>query len=137
MICLTVTKNEEGDGIQQIDVKEILYMQSDNQLSLSVHTENAQYVTVGSLRFWESAFQKAGLNFIRLDRGVLANLDKIKVVDKDFKLAYFDTNIKKETKNCTMSSSGYKSFRERNTTIPAVNSSGSKLLKGLSWQTSP
>lgn len=77
------------------------------------------------------------MNFMRLDRGVLANVDKIKAVDKDFKLAYFDTNIDKYTKSCTMSSSGYKSFREINPTIPVVNNSGSKLFKGLPWQTSP
>jgi DNA-binding LytR/AlgR family response regulator len=137
MIYLTVTENEEGKGIQQIKVEDILYMQFDNRLSIAVHTEEKQYVAVGPLRFWEAAFEKAGLNFMRVDRGVLANVDKIKVVDKEFKLAYFDENIEKETKSCTMSSSGYRSFREGNPAIPTVNSNGIKLFKGLSWPTSP
>jgi DNA-binding LytR/AlgR family response regulator len=137
MFFLTVTDNEEGEGLKQIKVEDILYMQFDNRLSIAVHTENNHYIAVGPLRFWESAFEKAGLNFMRVDRGVLANVDKIKVVDKDFKLAYFDTNIEKEIKSCTMSSSGYKSFRDGNPAIPTVNSNGTKLFKGLSWPTSP
>lgn len=137
MIFLTVTDNEEGEGIKQIRVEDILYMQFDNRLSIAVHTEKNHYIAVGPLRFWESAFEKAGLNFMRVDRGVLANVDKIKVVDKDFKLAYFDMNIEKQTKRCTMSSAGYKSFREGNSTIPTVDNSGMKMFKGLSWPTSP
>lgn len=137
MIFLTVTDNEEGEGIKQIKVEDILYMQFDSRLSIAVHTEQKQYIAVGPLRFWEAAFEKASLNFMRVDRGVLANVDKIIIVDKDFKLAYFDSITEKETKRCTMSSAGYKTFRERNSTIPIVNNSGSKLFKGLSWPTSP
>lgn len=137
MICITVTEKEEGDGIQQINVEEILYMQFDNRLSIAVHTEEKQYVAVGPLRFWEAAFEKAGLNFMRVDRGILANVEKIKVVDNYFKLAYFDTKIDKQTKSCTMSSAGYNCFRKGNSNIPAVNNAGTKLFKGLSWPTSP
>lgn len=137
MIYLTVTENEEGKGIQQIKVEDILYMQFDNRLSIAVHTQKNHYVAVGPLRFWEAAFEKAGLNFMRVDRGVLANVDKIKVVDKEFKLAYFDTNIEKGAKSCTMSSSGYKTFREVNPAIPIVSNNVAKLFKGLSWPTSP
>lgn len=137
MIYLTVTENEDGDGMQQISIEDILYMQFDNKMSISVHTELGHYVAVGPLRFWESAFEKAGLNFMRLDRGVLANIEKIRAVDADFKLAYFNLVIERETKRCTMSSSGYKSFRERNSSIPVINNSGPKFFKGLSWPTSP
>ncbi|MEK8215467.1 LytTR family DNA-binding domain-containing protein [Paenibacillus sp. FSL L8-0463] len=137
MVFITVTDNEDGDGIQQIKVEDILYIQFDNRVSIAVHTETSQYVTVGPLRFWESAFQKAGLNFMRIDRGVLANLDKIQAVDIDFKLAYFDTLIEKNTKRCTMSSSGYKSLKEVKASIQRVNGTGTKLFKGLSWPTSP
>ncbi|MEK3673488.1 LytTR family DNA-binding domain-containing protein [Paenibacillus sp. FSL R10-2771] len=137
MIYLTVTENEEGNGIQQIKVEDILYMQFDNRLSIAVHTEDNQYIAVGPLRFWESAFEKAGLNFLRVDRGVLANVDKIKSIDQDYKLAYFDTIAEKQTKSCTMSSVGYKTFRAGNSSIPEVKRTGSKLFKGLSWPTSP
>lgn len=137
MIFLTVTENENGDGLQQIKVEDILYMQFDNKMSSAVHTELGQYVAVGYLRYWESAFEKAGLNFMRLDRGVLANMDKVKALDADFKLAYFNSIIEKDTKRCTMSSSGYKSFREGNSHIPIINDSGPKFFKGLSWPTSP
>lgn len=137
MIYLTVTENEEGDGLQQIKIEDVLYMQFDNRLTISVHTDTAQFYTVGPLRFWEAAFDKVGLNFLRLDRGVLANMEKIRVVDIDFKLAYFNDCIEKETKRCTMSSTGYKAFREINTNIPTVSNGGSKLFKGLSWPTSP
>lgn len=137
MIFLTVTENENGDGMQQISVEDILYMQFDNKMSISVHTELGQYVAVGYLRYWESAFEKAGLNFMRLDRGVLANLDKVKAVDADFKLAYFGYIVERETKRCTMSNSGYKSFREGHSSVPVINNSGPKFFKGLSWPTSP
>lgn len=137
MFFLTVTENENGDGMQQIGVEDILYMQFDNKMSISVHTKLGHYVAVGPLRFWEAAFDKAGLKFMRLDRGVLANLEKIKAIDADFKLAYFDLVVERETQRCTMSSSGYKLFRERNSSIPVVNDSGPKFFKGLSWPTSP
>jgi DNA-binding LytR/AlgR family response regulator len=137
MIYITVTENEEGSGIQQMHVDDILYMQFDNRLLISVQTEEAKYFTVGNLRFWESAFEKAGLNFMRVDRGVLANVDKIIVVNKDFKLAYFDANIDKVTIKCTMSNSGYNSFRTGNPTVPVMSSNGTKMFKGLSWPTSP
>ncbi|MBW4083564.1 LytTR family DNA-binding domain-containing protein [Paenibacillus sp. S150] len=120
MIYVTVTESEDGSGIQQIPVDEILYMQFDNRLFISVQTEDAQYVTTGALRYWESAFEKAGLNFLRLDRGVLANLDNIQAVDSVFKIAYFGVGKKK----CTMSSSGFKELNK-------------KMVKGSSWQTSP
>jgi DNA-binding LytR/AlgR family response regulator len=112
MIYLTVTEDEHGAGIQQIPVEDILYMQFDNRLLISVQTDTAQYFTVGNLRFWEAAFEKAGLNFLRLDRGVLANLDKIKMVDSTYKLAYFGSGIA-NSKRCTMSTSGYKAIREK------------------------
>lgn len=137
MILITVTKNEEGDGIQQLDVDDILFMQFDNRSSIVVHTKSSQYIAVGPLRFWESAFEKAGLNFIRVDRGVLANVNKVKSIDKYFKLAFFDMAIDGETKSCTMSSAGYKLFRENNSSVPEVNDNGSKFFKGLSWPTSP
>lgn len=120
MIYVTVTEDEDGAGIQQIPVDEILYMQFDNRLFISVQTEDAQYVTTGALRYWESAFEKAGLNFMRLDRGVLANLNKIQAVDSVFKIAYFGDGKKK----CTMSSSGFKDLNNI-------------MVKGSSWQTSP
>jgi DNA-binding LytR/AlgR family response regulator len=112
MIYLTVTEDQNGVGIQQLPVEDILYMQFDNRLLISVQTEAAQYFTVGNLRFWEAAFEKAGLNFLRLDRGVLANLDKIKMVDSTYKLAYFGSTIT-NSKHCTMSTSGYKAIHER------------------------
>ncbi|QUL57607.1 LytTR family transcriptional regulator DNA-binding domain-containing protein [Paenibacillus tritici] len=137
MILITVTESEEGDGIQQLNVDDILFMQFDNRLSIAVHTEGKQYVAVGPLRFWEAAFEKAGLNFMRVDRGVLANVDKITSIDEDFKLAYFDMNINREKKSCTMSSAGYKLFQEKNSSVPEVNNKGLKLFRGLSWPTSP
>lgn len=109
MIYLTVTKDQHGAGIQQIPVEDILYMQFDNRLLISVQTEAAQYFTVGNLRFWEAAFEKAGLNFLRLDRGVLVNLDKVQMVDSTYKIAYFGTHT--NSKRCTMSTSGYKAIR--------------------------
>lgn len=130
MIYLTVTEDEQGTGIKQIPVEDILYMQFDNRLFISVQTETAQYVTVGPLRFWESSFEKARLNFMRLDRGVLANLDKIKMVDSAYKIAYFDN----EKKRCTMSSSGYKSFCEE---YARRQGTDNKMFKGLSARTSP
>lgn len=121
MVFLTVTEDEEGTGVQQIPVEDILYMQFDNRNSIAVHTLNSQYVAVGSLRFWEAAFEKAGLNFKRLDRGVLTNLDKVKMVDPVYKIAYFGDGGKK----CTMSSTGFKEFSKTN------------MQMGSSWQTSP
>lgn len=110
MICLTVTKGRSGEGIMQIPVDNILFMQFDNRLFISVHTKNEEYFAVGNLQFWESAFEKAGLNFMRLDRGVLANLDKIEALNSSYKIAYFDSDITKLTKHCTISSSCYKTL---------------------------
>jgi DNA-binding LytR/AlgR family response regulator len=138
MVFITVTETEDGDGIQQINIEDILYMHFDNRLFISVQTKTAQYVTVGPLRFWESSFEKAGLNFMRLDRGVLANLDKIKVVDSEYKLAYFDSNIDNNTIRCTMSITGYKAFCD----LYGINrksdrAGGGQIRKDLSWQTGP
>ncbi|WP_076220845.1 LytTR family transcriptional regulator DNA-binding domain-containing protein [Paenibacillus odorifer] len=138
MVFITVTENEDGDGIQQIDVEDILYIHFDYRLFISVHTRTTKYVTVGPLRFWESSFEKAGLNFMRLDRGVLANLDKIRVVDSEYKLAYFDSNIDNNTIRCTMSITGYKAFCD----VYGINRKSDragegKILKDLSWQTGP
>ncbi|NOU80597.1 hypothetical protein GC101_17170 [Paenibacillus sp. LMG 31459] len=133
---LTVTEDEQGAGLQQVAIEEILYMQFDNGILIAVYTENGNFFTVGPLRFWEAVFRKANLNFIRLDRGILANLDKIKVVDSDYKIAYFDDFISGATKRCTMSMSGYRTFCDvSGLKYKSKSSSDIKLIKGLSWQT--
>lgn len=137
VIYITVTESEDGAGIQQILVEDILYMQLDNQLIISVYTQTAKYFTVGNLRFWASAFEKAGLNFLRLDRGVLANSEKIRAIDSYYKMAYFDVVINKDTIRCTMSITGYKAFCEiYNITQKGSKTAASIMFKGLSWQTS-
>lgn len=113
MNYLTVTEDENGTGLQQILINDILYMQFDNPLYISVHTDAVKYFTVGTLRFWESAFDKAGMNFVRVDRGILINLDKIKAVDATYKLAYFDYPFTDTSKSCTMSYAGYKAISKR------------------------
>ncbi|AIQ70335.1 LytTR family transcriptional regulator DNA-binding domain-containing protein [Paenibacillus graminis] len=137
MNYLTVTENENGAGLQQLLIDEILYMQFDNGVLISIYTDRGHYYTVGPLRFWESAFGKVGLNFIRLDRGVLANLNKIKAVDSEYKIAYFDTSITRDTKRCTMSTGGYKALHDAFGISQKSSITGIKMLKGLSWQTSP
>lgn len=63
MICIIVTEDEHGTGMQQLPVDEILYLQSCPNY-ISVHTENKIYYTAGALTFWEPAFKGRGLNFL-------------------------------------------------------------------------
>ncbi|MNI94384.1 hypothetical protein D3C73_1524820 [compost metagenome] len=68
---------------------------------------------MGPLRFWENALEKGGANFLRIDRGILVNVDRVKAVDSTFYLAYFELPITNTAKRCTMSYTGYKAIREK------------------------
>lgn len=108
MLSLTVTEDEQGSGLQPMPVEEILFIQTNLRETVAVHAQEGVFYTVGPLRFWESAFKKAGLNFFRLDRGILANLNKIECVNPDLKLAYFGFPVSINTKRCTISEGRYK-----------------------------
>lgn len=114
LLALTVTEDENGAGIQLLEIDNILFMQADLRTSLIVHTKDKRFYTVGSLRYWENAFShQSDLNFLRLDRGILANLDRIEAVDPALKLAYFGYPVTETTKSCTISDGRFKQFLER------------------------
>ncbi|MFD1775915.1 LytTR family transcriptional regulator DNA-binding domain-containing protein [Paenibacillus rhizophilus] len=113
MLNLTVTEDEQGAGMQQLPVDEILFLQSNANDFIDVHTKNKQYYVVGSLKFWESAFEQTDLNFLRLDRGVLTNMDKIRCLNTSLKVAYFDYPLKRDTKYCTISYGRYRTILKK------------------------
>ncbi|AIQ62753.1 hypothetical protein PSTEL_06205 [Paenibacillus stellifer] len=112
MLSLTVTEDENGAGIQPVSVDDILFLQTNMKALVEVHTREGKYYTVGPLRFWESAFAQGGFQFVRLDRGVLANLEQIKCINTTLKFAYFDYPVTNRTKYCMMSDGRYKAIME-------------------------
>ncbi|GGF72346.1 hypothetical protein GCM10010912_16830 [Paenibacillus albidus] len=110
MALLTVTRDPEGkSGILNIDAGLILMlnfaMSSDK---VTVHTEENIYFMVGTLKYWNKVLKCSGYRFEIVDRSNSMNLDKVKVLDKTLKIAYFDRKITNKSKRCMIASCRFK-----------------------------
>lgn len=115
MALITVTRDPEGkSGIFNIDPGLILMlnfaMSSDK---VTVHTAEDVYFMSGTLKYWSNVLNCSGYRFEIADRSNVMNLDKVKVLDKTLKIAYFDQTITSKSKRCMIASYRFKEVAEQ------------------------
>jgi len=122
MASLSVTSDIDGEGgIINIDIGEILMLSYDKKISrILVHTQTTIYYTMGSLTYWNEALNSSGHNFSLVDRSNSLNLDKVVLLDKTFKVAYFERDVTPRSKRCIIA--GYR-FDEVKRSLNLVNPS--------------
>ncbi|MGF7050771.1 DNA-binding LytR/AlgR family response regulator [Paenibacillus sp. DS2015] len=114
MSSLTVTKDIDGNtGLTTLKIDDILFFEYDGRTDrIIVQLKDETYYTVGTLRYWNKVLNNSGYKFKLVDRNNMVNMNKIKMLDKIFKVAYFETDISSRSKRCTVSSSNYKELEK-------------------------
>lgn len=110
MTYLSVTKDSDGhSGLIQLKIDDITFLGSDCKSGkVLIHTvENETLYTVGSLKYWTHVLNHSGYRFFIADRNNSVHIDKIVEMNDLLKVASFDRIKTSDSKQCTMSKSGY------------------------------
>jgi|GEM_PF-1944080 len=93
-----------GLGLKLIQIEDIIFFECDAIINrIVVHTRDASYYTMGTLRFYVELLNNSGFNFKLVDRNNAVNLHNIAYLDKSMKMAYFDWPLTPNSKSCTLS----------------------------------
>ena len=99
---LSVTKERDGkSGGTNVPVRGITHLEADSYMVI-VHTTKDQYYLAGTMVYWVNTLNSSGYNFRNADRSSVINVDKIDSIDMKFKLAYFESDINRHSKRCTL-----------------------------------
>ncbi|RUS44594.1 LytTR family DNA-binding domain-containing protein [Cohnella sp. AR92] len=100
---LFVTRDRDVGKIEvsNLPIEDVLFLQHDKKY-VSVHTMEQEFFVPGSLSHYEEALQAAGYDFRMVDRNILVNVPKIKLLDTIFSKAYFESEISDKSKSITL-----------------------------------
>ncbi|CAH1212712.1 hypothetical protein PAECIP111893_03586 [Paenibacillus plantiphilus] len=110
---LTVTGSRDGSGgLLSIDVRDIIFFEyiGGSEAQIRVHKLHETFYTMGTLRYWVTALQASGFEFALVDRNNAVNIRSIKRLDSQFKIAYFEEEITRDSKYCTLAWEKYKAL---------------------------
>lgn len=110
---LTVTGSRDGSGgLLSIDVRDIIFFEyiGGSEAQIRVHKLHETFYTMGTLRYWVTALQASGFEFALVDRNNAVNIRSIKRLDSQFKIAYFEEEITRDSKHCTLAWEKYKAL---------------------------
>lgn len=95
---LTVTQDPDGrSGLESIAIEDIYYLVGDskNKRVMAYVDHNKKYYLMGPLVYWATAIANSGnYKFFKLDRNTIINIDKIEVLDTNYRMAYFNKDKK-------------------------------------------
>lgn len=109
----TVTGSRDGSGgLVPIDVQEIIFLEyiGGSEAQIRVHKLQETFYTMGTLRYWVTALQESGFEFALVDRNNAVNIRNIKRLDSEYKKAYFEVDITRDSKYCTLAWEKYKAL---------------------------
>ncbi|GGG09700.1 LytTR family transcriptional regulator DNA-binding domain-containing protein [Paenibacillus abyssi] len=117
---LSVTRDVEGkSGFCSVSIDDIVFIEFDRILNrLYVHTIDNIYYTMGTLKYFVEGLNGCGYDFRLVDRNNAVHLLKIKRLDQKHKIAYFEEEISKKSKRCTIA---YRNFDEVVTILEKLN----------------
>lgn len=99
---LAVSKDRDGEtGGTNVPIKKVTHLEADTYMVI-VHTATDQYYLMGTMVYWVKTLNASGYNFRNADRSNIINVDNIKSIDMSFKVAYFEDEINKRSKKCTL-----------------------------------
>lgn len=119
MVSLSVTHDPEGEsGIINIDVGHVLMLNfSMSSDRVAVHTTEDIFFTMGTLKYWNKILNNSGYRFEIVDRSNCINLDKVAVLDKTLKVAYFEKDYTNLSKRCMIAGYRFKEVANRLMTV--------------------
>lgn len=102
---LTVSRHVDGkSGLIALPVRDILYFEFDKgKEMIAFHTLTERFFIPGTLKYWTESLRASGYHFAMVDRNNAVNLCKIRHFDRSYKLAYFEDEVCKHSKSCTVS----------------------------------
>ncbi|PZD95885.1 hypothetical protein DNH61_10595 [Paenibacillus sambharensis] len=106
---LTVARHKDGEsGLLTVLIDDITFLEYERMANrIVVHTLTDTFYMMGTLKFWVTALQNSGYEFVMVDRNNAANLNRIVRLDKQYKIAYFESSLTKDSKGCTVAWSSY------------------------------
>jgi|HigsolmetaGSP12D_1036236.scaffolds.fasta_scaffold00095_18 DNA-binding LytR/AlgR family response regulator len=113
---LSVSRDIDGKtGIVNLSVTDVLFLEYDlTTKKVWVHTLRDRYYIPGTLSFWAEALRAGGYDFRKVDRNIVVQVPKIKVMDRTFKYAYFEDPVREKSKRITLSQTYFKKIAEKN-----------------------
>lgn len=105
-MILSLTKDPAGKvGLTEVPSEMVIYLNySKKHRMTEIHTIDDIYYAHGPWEFWCDGLRSSSESFAIVDRGIMAQITKIKHIDK-FGVAYFEVEVKSTTKRCTLSKS--------------------------------
>ncbi|WP_020617503.1 LytTR family DNA-binding domain-containing protein [Paenibacillus daejeonensis] len=99
-----------GLGLKLVQIEDIIFFECDGIINrIVVHTRDASYYTMGTLRFYVELLNNSGFNFKLVDRNNAVNIHNIAYLDKGTKKAYFEWPLGPNAKCCTFSAKHFDS----------------------------
>ncbi|MFD1776983.1 LytTR family transcriptional regulator DNA-binding domain-containing protein [Paenibacillus rhizophilus] len=115
MNVLSVTRDVEGGGgLVQLPlhlITHMVYLKAKNRVV--VHTVDEEYYIMGTLMYWKKAISATGYRFVCADKTNVVNIDRIKAMDSDRHIAYFEEFPTKHSKSCTLTSIRFNEISKR------------------------
>jgi DNA-binding LytR/AlgR family response regulator len=103
-MLLSVAKDIDGHaGFYPLDIDAIIFLEFDSTVNrIYIHTLHEQYYAMGTLKFYVQALKNSGFHFEKVDRNNAVHLPKITKLDQTYKIAYFEDEIRSNSKRCTI-----------------------------------
>lgn len=114
MSTLTVAKNVNGtSGLYNLPIDAVAYIEYSTKIDrVIVHTVDSCYYMCGTLKFWQAALEGSGYRFLLVDRTNVVNVDNIVILDDQYNIAYFESNITPNSKRCTFTKIRYNEVKK-------------------------
>lgn len=122
MGTIVVTRDIEAlSGLVNLSIQDIAFMEYARKIDrVIVHTVDSMYYMMGTLKYWQTALDNSGYNFVTVDRTNVVNMDKIVLLDEVYHVAYFEENITDRSKRCTFTNINFKKVQQKYSAIPAI-----------------
>ncbi|MFC5653515.1 LytTR family DNA-binding domain-containing protein [Paenibacillus solisilvae] len=106
---LSVSRDIDGKhGFILVDISEIIYIEYDGIVNrVYVHTINDVFYTMGTLKYFVEGLNASGFDFKLVDRNSAVHMDKIVRLDQKLKMAFFELEITKKSKCCTIANRNF------------------------------
>lgn len=111
-MILSLTDHPDGKhGFSQVPVGDILFIEFDRLLNrVLFHTSEQVYYSMGTFKFYVEALAKSGCAFNIVDRNYAVSMSKVVLIDRERGIIYFDSNVTKDSKKCTIAFSNFNSI---------------------------
>jgi hypothetical protein len=113
---LSVTRDNDGDsGLINLLVNDVLFLEFDIiKKKVWAHTLNNRFFMPGTLSYWTKALTNSGYDFMMVDRNILVQFPKIKRLNHVLRYAYFEYEIRYNSKKVTLAHKRYKEITAMN-----------------------